>query len=119
LALNRITLIGRHYECKRLISTETVDCHRRFGVPYWHLGGDFMALKKPLGTVLDVMSYILSWSGIAFLFGAGIDKLLPYSSVTIIHQYRWLGFWMVASAIALAIRVPSFSSPSVGEKEHA
>lgn len=78
-----------------------------------------MALKRPLGTVLDVLSYTLSWMGITFLFGAGIEKFFPYSSLTVIHQHRGLGFLMVAGAIALAIRMRSFSNASLGEKERA
>jgi hypothetical protein len=98
---------------KRLISTETVDCHcdSAYRIGIWE--EILMMLKKPLGTVLDVLSYTLSWMGITFLFGAGIEKFFVYSSVTPIHQHRWLGFLMVAGAIALAIRVPKVVSYDV------
>jgi hypothetical protein len=59
-----------------------------------------MALKKPLWTALDVLSYTISWMGITFLFGAGLEKLF--------NQHRWLGFLMVAGAVALAARLPQF-----------
>lgn len=63
-----------------------------------------MTLKKLLAIIRD----LLSFSGPLFLLGDGIDKAFPYSRVTVIHQHRWLGYWMMASAIALAIRLGSF-----------
>ena len=48
---------------------------------------------------------LLSYCGIVFLVGDGLDQAFPYSGVTVIHQHRWLGYWMLASAVALAARL--------------
>jgi len=48
-----------------------------------------------------------------------LDKAFPCSGVTIIHQHRWLAYWMLASAIALAIRLRRFRNAQLAAKEQA
>jgi hypothetical protein len=60
-----------------------------------------MPLRKLLGNALNLLSYC----GVAFLFGEGFDRAFPYSGITVIHEHRWLGYWILASSIAVAARL--------------
>lgn len=62
-----------------------------------------MLLKKLIGSARDLLSYC----GVAFLFGEGFDRAFPYSGVTVIHEHRWLGYWILASSVAVATRIRS------------
>jgi hypothetical protein len=64
-----------------------------------------MPLKKLLGNAWNLLSYC----GVAFLLGDGLERAFPYSGITVIHEHRWLGFWILASSIAVAARLRSAS----------
>ncbi len=62
---------------------------------------------------------LLSYCGVAFLFGEGLERAFPYS-FTVIHEHRWLGFWILASSLAVAARLhradrPDFDAQSTGK----
>jgi hypothetical protein len=62
-----------------------------------------MPLKKVLANARDVLSYC----GVAFLFGDGLERAFPYSGITVTHEPRWLGYWILASSIAVGVRLLS------------
>ena len=60
-----------------------------------------MVLKRPFLEVRDIFSYC----GIGFLVLYGWQTAFAYPGMTLVRQHRWLGYWILASAFAVADRI--------------
>ena len=71
-----------------------------------------MPWKKLLWSVRDILNYC----AVAFLLADGLHTAFPgRPGLTLISQPRWIGYWMVLSAVAVAARLRAArTNPSSG-----
>jgi hypothetical protein len=62
-----------------------------------------MTLKRLFQEGRNIFSYL----GVGFLVAYGFQTAFAYPGMTIVRQHRWLGYCMLASAIAVADRIRS------------
>jgi hypothetical protein len=74
-----------------------------------------MVPKRFLREVRDLLSY----SGIAFLIAYGFQTAFSYPGWMLVRQHRWFGYWIIASAFAIAARMNEASRAAVSKAEQA
>ncbi len=72
-----------------------------------------MALKRLLREVRDVLSYC----GIGFLVVYGFQTAFAHPGITLVSQHRWLGYWILLSALAVADRVRTARRDNAARRE--
>jgi len=71
--------------------------------------------KRFLREVRDLLSYC----GIGFLSLYGFQTAFAYPGWMLVRQHRWLGYWIIASAVAICARLRTASRDIVAKGERA
>jgi hypothetical protein len=74
-----------------------------------------MVLKRLFLEVRDIFSYC----GIGFLVLYGWQTAFAYPGMTLVRQHRWLGYWILASAFAVADRIRTARRDVGAKREQA
>ena len=74
-----------------------------------------MTLKRVLREVRDIWSYC----GLGFLVFYGFQTAFSYPGITLVRQHRWLGYGILASALAIADRLRTARQAAGAKGEQA
>jgi hypothetical protein len=74
-----------------------------------------MTLKRVLREVRDILSYC----GLGVLVAHGFKTAFAYPGLTLVRQHRWLGYGILASALAIADRLRTAGQAAGAKREQA